>query len=171
MLNCFYRICTFVSEIIELFHLEGIKKYDFNTAKSKRYKNFISELKKDIRSCDRSLEIQKQDAENIIQENKEYAPSLTGIVVTVVTMITSFLISVFSLKTFENINPIGAIIVLVVFQFIALKLLNSALKYKRRETAYYKIKLQCINELMEENTDTPRIIIATSIENENFRDF
>lgn len=160
-----FKFLTNIFEWIELCHLSMIRKGDFNRDKSKYYRKFIADLKEDILLCGKSLETQKCDAENIIQENKDYAPSATGMVMSVVVMVTGFLISVFSLKMFETINPIPSILVLVVFQLIALIMLNLALQYKRRETSYYKIKLQCINELIDEQkSDKPKIILDVSHE-------
>lgn len=160
-----FKFFNSISERFELYHLRKVRKSDFDTDKSKHYHKFIAELKEDILLCGKSFETQKQDAENIIKENKDYAPSTTGTVISVVVMITGFLISVFSLKIFENINPILSILVLVLFQIIALRLLSSALQYKRRETSYYKIKLQCINELIDEQkSDKPKIILDGSRE-------
>lgn len=162
MRKLFSKLGDFLAETIDLHYLKKRENDDFHPAQGRRYRKFISTLKSDILNCEKSLEMQKEEAETIIQENKNYVSSTIVTAISVIGMVTTCLTSILSLKIFGETNAVWVVLILFAFHIVTLKLMHSSLKYKSSQTSYYKTKLKCINELIdEEKSEKPKIIIES----------
>ena len=130
---------------------------DFYVNKSKAHQKLVSELKNNIRSCNIPIEKQKEDTQTILNDNKSYLTSTIVPVISTIALLASVITTVIS----SMFNTYFALFFVAVFYICAVICMNSALKYKRKQNAYLKLKLKCIDEIMietEKKKHFPQIV-------------